>query len=165
MYAFAECEDGTFAFWAAGKAGWFETQGPASSFKATYNKMEEAASIFYMLADELRRAHKRVPKLTSKSINEYASQIFEDVNQPCYPSGSIAESLQYLANRGIYAHMTDVDDVCEAFQLHREFLVTSMIEGQDGLDWTDTPIWNYFKLKFPVSSYLTLYGDTCSHVE
>jgi len=81
MYAFAECEDASFAFWAAGKAGWFEIQGPARSFKTTYNKMEEAASIFYMLADKLRRAHRRSLKLTTKALQKYATQVFQDVCQ------------------------------------------------------------------------------------
>lgn len=81
MYAFAECEDGSFAFWAAGKSGWFDLQGPARSFKTTYNKMEEAASIFYMLADKLRRARKPTLRHSEKEINRYAIQVFEDV---CY---------------------------------------------------------------------------------
>ncbi|KAK4696788.1 hypothetical protein P7C71_g1181, partial [Lecanoromycetidae sp. Uapishka_2] len=102
MYAFAECEDGSFAFWAAGKSGWFAVQGPAISFKSTYNKMEEAASIFYMLADKRRRARKRSPKLTDNALSRYATQVFED------PSGG-KFSNKAAARRGNLAATRDSD--------------------------------------------------------
>lgn len=80
-YAFAEYDDGTCGFWAAGKAGWFEIQSPHASYKATYDKMNEAASIFYMLADKMRRAHKMYPKLSNKALNKYAGSVFQDVGR------------------------------------------------------------------------------------
>lgn len=39
------------------------------------------------------------------------------------------------------------------FHEHKDFLITSMLEGQDGLDWTQAPILHYFKMTFPVSLY------------
>ena len=78
-YAFAEYADGTYGFWAAGKAGWFEIQSPAPSFKSTYDKMNEAASIFYMLADRLRRAYKRAPSMAHKELKKYVKKIFQTV--------------------------------------------------------------------------------------
>lgn len=154
MYAFAECEDASYVFWAAGKSGWFELQGPARSFKPIYNKMEEAASIFYMLADKLRRSHNRKRKLNANNLSRYATQVFEDVCRP-YQSflNPIAKVVQYLAYKGTSVHFADIDDVREAFHSHREFLITSMIEGQDGLDWADTPMWSYFKLMFSVRGF------------
>ena len=80
-YAFAEYDDGTIGFWAAGKAGWFEIQSPAPSFEAVYNKMNEAASIFYILADKLRRAFKRAPTLSAKDLNKYARRVFQTVSE------------------------------------------------------------------------------------
>ena len=78
-YAFAEYEDGSYGFWAAGKAGWFEIQSPASSFKDTYILMNEAASMFYMLADKLRRAIKKRPKLNMKELDKYTRILFKEV--------------------------------------------------------------------------------------
>ena len=43
-----------------------------------------------------------------------------------------------------------MDDVREGFHQHRYFLIKSMFEGQEGLDWKASPIWRHFKLNFPV---------------
>ncbi|KAM0800179.1 hypothetical protein BDR22DRAFT_821937 [Usnea florida] len=131
-YAFAEYQDGSYGFWAAGKAGWFEIQSPATSFKETYSLMNEAASMFYMLADKLRRAIKKRPKLNEKELERYSRVLFKE----------------YLA-LGKSLRLSDVDDVREAFHEHRGFLITSMLECQEGLDWAQTPMLNYYEMKFP----------------
>ena len=84
-YAFAEYEDGTYGFWAAGKAGWFEIHSASNAYQETYDKMNEAASMFYMLADKLKRSHNPHPKLSRKRTDQYANQVFQDVRQrPCH---------------------------------------------------------------------------------
>ena len=78
-YAFAEYDDGTYGFWAAGRAGWFELRDPAPVYKQAFEGMHEAASMFYMLADKLRRALNKNPKLSGKGLERYANAIFKDV--------------------------------------------------------------------------------------
>lgn len=78
-YAFAEFDDGSYGFWAAGKAGWFEIKDPVPAFQRTYDMMNEAASMFYLLADKLRRSRKPQAKLTCKKVDRYAKQVFRDV--------------------------------------------------------------------------------------
>ena len=78
-YAFAEYDDGTYGFWAAGKAGWFELKEPVSAYKSVYEGMNEAASMFYLLADKLRRSYKTNWRLTTKGLDRYATTIFKDV--------------------------------------------------------------------------------------
>ena len=78
-YSFAEYNDGTFGFWAAGKAGWFEIQSPVASYKTIHAKMNEAASIFYLLADRLRRAGKRTRNLNTSELNRYVKKVFQAV--------------------------------------------------------------------------------------
>ena len=78
-YAFAEYNDGTYGFWAAGKAGWFEIQSASNAYHDTYEKMIQAASMFYMLADKLKRSRNRNPKISRKRTDQYADQIFQDV--------------------------------------------------------------------------------------
>lgn len=80
FYAFAEYQDGSYGFWAAGKAGWFEIKEPVAAFQRSYNMMKEAASMFYLLADKLRRVHKGMPKPTVRKLNEYAKHIFREVS-------------------------------------------------------------------------------------
>ncbi|KAL8830734.1 MAG: hypothetical protein Q9191_001264 [Dirinaria sp. TL-2023a] len=77
-YAFAEYNDGTYGFWAAGKAGWFELKDPAPAYKDAFAGMNEAASMFYMLADKLRRSHKTHMRLSNKALERYANSIFKD---------------------------------------------------------------------------------------
>ena len=78
-YAFAEYEDGTYGFWAAGKAGWFEIETPAASYKAIHKQMNEATSLLYTLADKLRRAQKAKPKLIQKELDKYVKRVCADV--------------------------------------------------------------------------------------
>lgn len=79
-YAFAEFEDGSHGFWAAGKAGWFEIKAPAVPFQHTFDMMNEAASMFYLLVDKLRRARKSSLSYTAKYADQYATKIFKDVS-------------------------------------------------------------------------------------
>lgn len=81
LYSFAEYDDGTYGFWAAGKAGWFGVQGPASSFRSTYDKMNEAASIFYMLADRWRRSSTPASNLDRKGLKRLVSKIIHAVGR------------------------------------------------------------------------------------
>lgn len=69
-------------------------------------------------------------------------------------SGTIVESIQYLAS-GKSLRLSDVDDVREAFHEHRGFLITSMLECQEGLDWAQTPMLNYYESKFSVGQVHT----------
>ena len=66
------------------------------------------------------------------------------------PKAQSLMRMQYLAS-GKSMRLSDVDDVREAFHEHREFLITSMLECQEGLDWAQTPMLNYYESKFPVS--------------
>ena len=78
-YAFAEYDDGTHGFWAAGNAGWFEIGDPVPSFTHIFNSMNEAASMFYMLADKWKRARKSQRNLSAARREKYASLVFKDV--------------------------------------------------------------------------------------
>ena len=45
--------------------------------------MNEAASMFYMLADKLRRAIKKRPKLNAKDLDKYTRVLFKEVLDVC----------------------------------------------------------------------------------
>jgi len=66
-----------------------------------------------------------------------------------------ADLTQYFAQGRDPARFADAEDVRDAFHDHRDFLITSMLEGQEGIDWNDTPMLNYFQLKFPVRHTLS----------
>ena len=70
------------------------------------------------------------------------------------PQAQSLKSIKYLA-LGKSLRLSDVDDVREAFHEHRSFLITSMLECQEGLDWAQTPMLNYYESKFSVSQMRT----------
>ena len=70
------------------------------------------------------------------------------------PQAQSLKSIKYLA-LGKSLRLSDVDDVREAFHEHRGFLITSMLECQEGLDWAQTPMLNYYESKFSVSQMRT----------
>lgn len=61
--------------------------------------------------------------------------------------------LQYLASRKGNNCFNDIDDVRKSADEHRHFIITSMIEGQENLDWVDTPMMRYYESKFPVPMF------------
>lgn len=85
-YAFAEFHDGSFGFWAAGKAGWFEIKEPVAACQLSYNMMKEAASMFYLLADKLRNSRFLHERLSYKQMDNYAMKTFRKV---CHSSAEI----------------------------------------------------------------------------
>lgn len=77
MYAFAEYIDGTYGFWAAGKAGWFEFDSIAPSYQSIHNHMSEATSLVYVLADRLRQSNvKPTSSLEGGNLKKYMQRIF-----------------------------------------------------------------------------------------
>jgi hypothetical protein len=78
-YAFAEYDDGTFGFWAAGKAGWFEITDALGLYQQTLAEMNEAASMFYIMADKTRRGRRDPSRMSVKDLDKYATGLAKDV--------------------------------------------------------------------------------------
>ena len=146
-YSFSLFDDGSFGFWAAGKAGWFEVTKPAKSFKKIFEEMQEATSMFYFLADKCGSARNNMTHCSVKAQNDYIKYLFSEVglsSNVCFPT----DGSQYLNSNN--CRRDDIDDVREGFHQHREFLIKSMLEGQEGLDWESSPIFRHFKRTFRV---------------
>ncbi len=62
--------------------------------------MNEAASVFYMLADKLRRAIKKRPKLNAKELDKYTRVLFKEVLKawlvPISPSAQLLKVVSTL---------------------------------------------------------------------
>ncbi|KAL9131829.1 MAG: hypothetical protein Q9217_000356 [Psora testacea] len=130
-YAFAEFKGGGYGFWAAGRAGWFEVAGTSPAYKPIYDEMDVAASMLYFLADKIRKSRKA--GFTTSQYNAHIKRLFRD----------------YFAIGRYPTRFADAEDVREGFDEHREFLIASMLEGQEGLNWRGTPMLRYFQLTFP----------------
>ena len=78
------------------------------------------------------------------------------VSEYSFQQCSLVNAIQYLTRGQNFTPLNDVDDVREAFHEHSKYLVTSMLDDQEGLNWDGSPMLNYFKWKFPVSALLPL---------
>ncbi|MCJ1403731.1 hypothetical protein MMC11_006954 [Xylographa trunciseda] len=137
-YSFSVFEDGTFGFWAAGKAGWFEIKSMAKGYRKIFQDMKEATGMFYHLADKYRNCRTTMPKQSAKKLEIHVKTQFAD-----YPQST-------------YCQKEYGDDICERFYHHREFLIKSMLEGQEGLEWKESPALRHFRSKF-AEDYAVLY--------
>ncbi|KAI4163467.1 MAG: hypothetical protein LQ342_002974 [Letrouitia transgressa] len=80
-YAFAEYNDGSYGFWAAGQAGWFEVDEPIPQYRHIYNQMTEAASMFYSLADCQRKSRRKNVSMSTEELNQYVEKAFKEVGK------------------------------------------------------------------------------------
>ena len=78
-YSFSLFDDGTFGFWAAGKAGWFEVTKPAKGFKKVFEEMQEATAMFYFLADKYRGSRNKMTHCSVKALEDYVKNLFSEV--------------------------------------------------------------------------------------
>ena len=82
LYAFAEYDDGSYGFWAAGEAGWFELETTVSSYKRIFDEMCVGASMLYFLVDKSRRSRKT--DFTRTELTKHTERIFKDVMSPLH---------------------------------------------------------------------------------
>ncbi|KAL8930585.1 MAG: hypothetical protein Q9208_000455 [Pyrenodesmia sp. 3 TL-2023] len=122
FWAFSQEEDKSVSLWASGSAGWFELHDPLPQYRDTFVGMHEAVSMLYYLADKWRRARKGYAYMKTKELDNYVKSVFRDVSPP------------------------DPETFIRRFHSHSRFLITSMLEGQDNLDWRKSPFLRYFQL-------------------
>lgn len=63
---------------------------------------------------------------------------------------NLLRHIQFLVSRNNVRGRKSVDEVRAGYNSHREFMITSMLEGQGGLDWQASPMLSYFKNVSPV---------------
>ncbi|KAL8852368.1 MAG: hypothetical protein Q9221_002752 [Calogaya cf. arnoldii] len=135
FWAFSEAEpDRTICLWASGKAGWYELHDPVPQYQDIFNGMNEAVSMLYHLADKYRRSRKNQSSITIKDMNKLVRSAFHDYRVP----GKQEKQFEPAA-------------AVDRFHKHARFLITSMLEGQDNQDWSNSLMLRYYKHHFEVS--------------
>lgn len=76
-YSFAEYPDGTYGYWAAGEAGWFELEETVPKYRPIIDDMNVATSMLYFIADKMRRSRKT--DFTGAEFNKHIRRLFQDV--------------------------------------------------------------------------------------
>ncbi|KAL8706865.1 MAG: hypothetical protein Q9201_000134 [Fulgogasparrea decipioides] len=133
FWAFSEDSDSTVSLWASGTAGWFELHDPVPQYQDMFDRMNEAVSMLYHLADKYRRSWKNNSCLNLKDLDRHVRSVFRDY---------------YTSGRGRSSE-SDPEVAVSRFHSHARFLITSMLEGQDDQDWHRSPFLRYYKRHFP----------------
>lgn len=130
-FAYGAYKDGTVALWAAGKAGWFALK-PGRAYRETYNSMAEAVNALFFVVDAYTPV-KSTGKDKSRKLQPKCGpqEVFERYAQEAMPSAAGAPEA--------------------ALQLykHRDFLLSSMLAGKEGIAWSQNPFYTHLCRKFP----------------
>ncbi|KAL1953988.1 hypothetical protein VTO42DRAFT_1874 [Malbranchea cinnamomea] len=124
-YAYGQHEDGEVGIWAAGHAGWFSIS-PSRGYKTMYNEMVEAIDLLYFIVDK-HQARRRRKRRWNPKVDFLFQEYTKHTHGAC----------------------EDAEDSAEVFYKHREFLITQMLRGKEGVDWPVTPIYAHLRQKFP----------------
>ena len=134
-FAYGQYEDGKIEVWAAGKAGWFSIK-PARAYKQVYRDIIEAIDMLYMAGDmysAYAMAGNKKGKNREGVVGPSEEAVFES----------------WAARKRLPARIEGARAVAER---HRRFLMSSMLVGKEGIEWTRTPMFKYFQENFPVRS-------------
>jgi hypothetical protein len=118
-YSFGQNDSGKSVIWAAGKAGWYEIS-PSDRYLPHYNDTIEAIDLFYFMVDQhqrLPKKHQRLGFLVDPFLTEYQKHTGYRIN--------------------------DDDEAMETIHKHHRFLLKSMIEEREGVDWSETHLYKH----------------------
>nr|OQO30253.1 hypothetical protein B0A51_01801 [Rachicladosporium sp. CCFEE 5018] len=129
MYAYGQAKEGRILFWAAGQAGWF-TLSPSRAYKAMWEELTEAVTLFYWIADAYRERRPASGRKNAASLPGYtAEELFK-----VYADGQKGVGGEKARQR-VYKH--------------KDFLFASMIAGKEGINWKRNPLYVHLKEMFP----------------
>lgn len=104
-----------------------------------------------------RKKIKRTSSFTGgdREQNTYSYSIFSSVSaidrsKIFRRDDQFAELVKFLVSRNNLCGRKNVDEVRVGYNLYREFMITSMLEGQGGLGWQASPMLLYFENESPV---------------
>ncbi|KAI7142759.1 hypothetical protein KC316_g16117 [Hortaea werneckii] len=122
LFAYGQYADGSAVLWAAGQAGWY-TIKPARPYRSIYTRMVEGVKMLYFVADMYREERKQGKGKNATPLPPYtAEELFEQYALEMWDDASRSEQA-----RGM------IED-------HRDFLITSMLGGKEGMDWKKNPL-------------------------
>lgn len=130
-FSYGQFEDGNIGLWAGGKAGWFALK-PARAYKSIWTGMVESVNIFYWVVDAYRERRKKgkgknspsLPDYTAEELfDKYADEVLEDAK-----GGKEAATVIYE---------------------QRNFLLSSMLAGKEGINWLKNPLYQHLSQQFP----------------
>ncbi|KAG8631710.1 hypothetical protein KVT40_000850 [Elsinoe batatas] len=129
QFAYGQYDDGRIDIWAAGKAGWF-TVRPSRAYKAIYDAMIEAIEALYYAADVYSRVNEtKSRKGKRRRADVSAEEVFAGYAQANQLAGEEIGRMVFVKHRG--------------------FLIKSMVQGKEEVEWEKTGIWEWLVDTFP----------------
>lgn len=147
-FSYGEMTDGALVIWAQGKAGWFEIR-PTAAYKSIYNDMVQAVQLLYFVTDIYGESRK-------KGGGPSAELVFQEVrcHRRCswqaIPQSLDTDMPQYAED--VRFPCNDVTMAERLFDRHHLFLMMCFLNKAQGLSWSNTPLYQRFKRRFPASS-------------
>lgn len=124
-YSYGKFTDGEVAVWAQGDAGHYLIQ-PAPQYKDMYDSMVQAIELLYFMADIYNEPRKRGGGPSAQLVfQEYA----EDERFKC----------------------SDMESAEQLFREHHKFLMMCFLNRAQGIVWSNTPIYQFYRRQYPVS--------------
>ncbi|KAF4551192.1 Hypothetical protein D9617_14g076490 [Elsinoe fawcettii] len=128
QFAYGQYDDGRIEIWAAGGAGWF-TVRPSRGYKAIYDGMVEAIETLYYAADVYSRVNETKSRKGKRRRGDVsAEEVFAGYAQ---------------ANR-----LAGEEKGTKVFHKHRRFLIKSMLQCKEEVEWEKTGIWEWLVASF-----------------
>lgn len=124
-FSYGQMTDGELVIWALGEAGWFEIR-PAHDYAAIHQDMVEAVELLYFITDIYNEPRK-------KGGGPSAQLVFQEY----------AEDERYPCNDPVLAQ--------QIFYKHHVFLIMCFLNRAQGMAWSNTPLYQFFKRQYPVS--------------
>jgi hypothetical protein len=129
-YAYGD-EDGSIGIWAAGGAGWFALR-PSEAYTDVWNEMTEAVQALFFIVDAYQTPRKKGKGRSAVSLPEYtARELFDK-----YATEMLDDD-------------SEIQEAMELVHRHREFLISSMLTGTEGMAWSGNPLYKHLYKKFP----------------
>jgi hypothetical protein len=121
-FSYGQTEGGDIVLWALGEAGWFELS-PSREWRELWREGVEAVGCLYFVTDIYNEPRKR-------GGGPNAQLIFQEY----------VEDDRYECN--------DPTEAAAIFQKHRTFLIMCFLNRAQGIGWSNTPLYQYYKRHF-----------------
>lgn len=129
-FAYGAYEDGSVEIWAAGKSGWLVIQ-PGRAYRTIYQDMCAAVKMLFFVADAYTEPEPSRKRKNAQPWSEpNAEQVFEK-----YAREELGDE-------------TRSAEAAEAVYKHRDFLMSSMLAGKEGMVWGRNPMFRHLARKF-----------------
>ncbi|TKA23232.1 hypothetical protein B0A50_07625 [Salinomyces thailandicus] len=134
IFAYGQYADGNVALWAAGRCGWY-TLKPARAYRSIYNTMAEGVKMLYFIADAYREDRERTVGMgRAKTVEKLPPYTAEEI------------FAKYAAD--VLDDADAVDAAREKMESQRDFLLTCVLGGKEGLRRKRNPLFRYLEERY-----------------